>query len=147
MANDQKQSGQTGNGAPAPAPAPAAPTAPQPPASVEAPAPAPAPVFLPKVGDSVMYTETIAQGPQKGVTKTNLFIVTEVGQTTGPKKDEKGAIVTEKATVKYGDGTKEIVRAVMETVPVFGGVIMSAQMQFPTPKRGVLLGDLSALEA
>jgi hypothetical protein len=109
--------------------------------------PAAAPAFSPKVGQFVQLTETITQGSQKGTTVTNLFLISEIGQSTGPKKDAKGNIVTEKATVKFGDGQKEITRAVMQTVPIFGGIVISAQQQFTTPRRGVLLEALSPLEA
>ncbi len=106
------------------------------------------PAFTPKRGDFVTYTETIKSGRQKGETRTNFLLVTEVGTTTGPKRDKKtGAIVTKDVDVKFGDGTRKVTQAVMETVPVFGGVILSAQEQFPRPVRGVLLEELSPLEA
>lgn len=113
--------------------------------TAEAPATAAAPAF--KVGQFATITETIAQGPQKGIVVTNLFLISEVGTTTGAKRDEKGNVITKKAMVKFGDGEREVTQAVMETVPVFGGIIISAQAQFTTPRRGVQLGNLSALEA
>ena len=105
-----------------------------------------APAFAPKRGDFVTYTETVKAGRDKGTTKIHFLLVTEVGTTTGPKRDVKGNVVTKEASVKFGDGTRNVTQAVMETVPVFGGVIISAQEQFPRPVRGILLQELSPLE-
>ena len=113
----------------------------------EAPAAPAAEVLAPKIGQFYKLTEVGTAGSQKGIVSTNLFLVTEVGSTTGPKRDAKGAVITKKVSVKFGDGTRDVDQAVLETVPVFGGVIISAQEQFPRPKRGILLEALSPLEA
>ena len=118
-----------------------------PPAEVAKDDSADAPAFAPKRGDFVTYTETVKSGRDKGATKIHFLLVTEVGTTTGPKRDSKGNVVTKEASVKFGDGTRNVTQAVMETVPVFGGVIISAQEQFPRPVRGILLQELSPLEA
>ena len=112
--------------------------------AAKAAAPA-APSFAPKVGTFALLTE---QDPKKrDIPPTvSLFLVTAVGSASAPKKDAKGFTVTEQVEMKVGTGTKMVTRAVVETVLTYNGVTFSAEVQFPTPRRGVLVEALTPLE-
>jgi len=128
-----------------PAAAPAAPATTPPPAAAPA-----APAWAPKRGELVDLTET---EPRTKKVSTELFLITGTSTARGPQRDAKGAVVTETVPLPVGpildDGkkaTKMITRAVLEDVTTFSGIILSAERQFPVPKRGVSIAALSPLE-
>ena len=109
-----------------------------PPAAVPA-----APAWAPKVADFVYLTET--DGRTKKVT-TNLFLITGSSIARGPKRDEKGNVIVAPKQMKVGTETRMINQTVLEDIQTFEGLVLSAQMQFTVPKRGILIGALSPLE-
>ena len=107
---------------------------------------APAASWTPKIGEHVFITETDKKHADQPV--VSLLLVTNIGSTTAAKMDAKGKVVTEDKEFPIAGG-KKVTRtvAVLETVPTFDGVLFSAQRQLPEPRRGVLIGALSPLEA
>ena len=103
--------------------------------------------WTPKVGQFCFLTET---DTKKKVSITTLFLVTEIGSQTAPKVDDKGKPVLETvdlpATNAPGGKVKRT-RNVLETVANYSGISFSANQQFSVPKKNVLIGALSQLEA
>jgi hypothetical protein len=126
------------------APAPPAPSVVSTPEVTVPPVAPSLPAWEPKLGQTVLYTEINDRTKALNVFP---FVITAIGLTTAPKKDDKGIPVKETVNVKTTlKGIIPVTRVVMEDVANYDGVYFSANQQFPVSKRGVLIGSLAPVE-
>lgn len=114
------------------------------------PAAVPAAAALdPKVGQIVCLTEEVKRGKgSEGTVVKSVFLVTGVASVSDRKKDAKGNFLSTFRDEKQPNGQiKKVQDFVWEATTLYSGVVFSENTQFPTPRKGVPLSNLSALEA
>jgi hypothetical protein len=76
------------------------------------------------------------------------FLIDTITEEMKPKRDAKGTPQIETVQVKTtSKGTINVTRQVLVATKLYSGTVFASWMQYPQPRRGIQLADLSQPEA